>query len=81
MGSRRRRVRPPLFDALPETESLGLAGAPTWYLADLEELGSHFGGKDHTTMLYSIRKIEKLLVKNASIRADVERLTREITGK
>ena len=47
----------------------------------LEELGSHFGGKDHTTMLYSIRKIEKLLGKNASIRADVERLTREITGK
>ncbi len=47
----------------------------------LEELGSHFGGKDHTTMLYSIRKIEKLLTKNASIRADVERLTREITGK
>jgi chromosomal replication initiator protein len=47
----------------------------------LEELGSHFGGKDHTTMLYSIRKVEKLLGKNASIRADVERLTREITGK
>jgi chromosomal replication initiator protein len=47
----------------------------------LEELGSHFGGKDHTTMLYSIRKVEKLLAKNASIRADVERLTREITGK
>jgi chromosomal replication initiator protein len=47
----------------------------------LEELGSHFGGKDHTTMLYSIRKVEKLLAKNASIRSDVERLTREITGK
>jgi chromosomal replication initiator protein len=47
----------------------------------LEELGSHFGGKDHTTMLYSIRKVEKLLAKNASIRADVERLVREITGK
>jgi len=47
----------------------------------LEELGSHFGGKDHTTMLYSIRKIEKLVSKSAAIRADVERLTREITGK
>jgi len=47
----------------------------------LEELGSHFGGKDHTTMLYSIRKVEKLLGKNASIRSDVERLIREITGK
>ncbi|HUR38339.1 MAG TPA: chromosomal replication initiator protein DnaA [Planctomycetota bacterium] len=47
----------------------------------LEELGSHFGGKDHTTMLYSIRKIEKLLTKNPSVRSDVERLCREITGK
>jgi chromosomal replication initiator protein len=47
----------------------------------LEELGSHFGGKDHTTMLYSIRKIEKLLTKNASVRSDVERLCREITSK
>jgi chromosomal replication initiator protein len=47
----------------------------------LEELGSHFGGKDHSTMLYSIKKVEKLLVKNASVRADVERLTHEISGK
>src|SRR5436190_8397154 len=47
----------------------------------LEELGTHFGGKDHTTMLYSIRKVDKLLAKNASIRSDIERLIREITGK
>ncbi|HLY07780.1 MAG TPA: chromosomal replication initiator protein DnaA [Planctomycetota bacterium] len=47
----------------------------------LEELGSHFGGKDHSTMLYSIRKVEKLLTKNASVRGDVERLTREISSK
>ncbi|HLY73180.1 MAG TPA: chromosomal replication initiator protein DnaA [Planctomycetota bacterium] len=47
----------------------------------LEELGSHFGGKDHTTMLYSIRKVEKLLAKNTSVRGDVERLCREIASK
>ncbi|HVR83311.1 MAG TPA: chromosomal replication initiator protein DnaA [Planctomycetota bacterium] len=47
----------------------------------LEELGSHFGGKDHTTMLYSIRKVEKLLTKNTSVRGDVERLCREISSK
>jgi chromosomal replication initiator protein len=47
----------------------------------LEELGSHFGGKDHTTMLYSIRKVEKLLAKNAAVRGDVERLSNEISGK
>ncbi|HLF91938.1 MAG TPA: chromosomal replication initiator protein DnaA [Planctomycetota bacterium] len=49
--------------------------------SSLEELGSHFGNKDHTTMLYSIRKIEKSLTRNASIRGDVERLTRELTKR
>jgi len=46
--------------------------------ASLEELGSHFGGKDHTTILYSVRKIEKLLGQDGGVRADVERLTREL---
>jgi len=49
--------------------------------ASLEELGSHFGNKDHTTMLYSIRKIEKTLSRNASVRGDIERLTRELTKR
>jgi chromosomal replication initiator protein len=49
--------------------------------ASLEELGSHFGGKDHTTMLYSVRKIEKLLDQDSGVRADVERLTRELTRR
>jgi chromosomal replication initiator protein len=47
----------------------------------LSELGSHFGDKDHTTMLYSIRKVETLLSRNPAVRADVERLSREIAGK
>ncbi len=46
--------------------------------ASLDELGSHFGGKDHTTMLYSIRKIEKLLSTEPGLRADVQRLEQEL---
>lgn len=46
--------------------------------ASLEELGNHFGGKDHTTMLYSIRKIEKLIAQDPKVRADVDRLAREL---
>ena len=49
--------------------------------ASLEELGSHFGNKDHTTMLYSIRKVEKLLGRDASLRGDIERLSRELTKR
>ncbi len=69
------------------TKSTSLARQVCIYLCrkftgfSLSELGSHFGDKDHTTMLYSIRKVEKLIAKNPTIRGDVERLVRELTGK
>ena len=47
----------------------------------LAELGRRFGGKDHTTMLYSIRKIEKLLNKDRSVKKDVDRLLHILTSK
>ena len=49
--------------------------------ASLEELGRQFGGKDHSTMIYSIRKVEKVLTRNATLKNDVELLTREITRR
>jgi chromosomal replication initiator protein len=49
--------------------------------ASLQELGNHFGGKDHTTMLYSIKKIESLLPDNPMLRSDLERLTRELRSR
>jgi chromosomal replication initiator protein len=49
--------------------------------ASLEELGDHFGGKDHTTMLYSVRKVDELLVRNPALRGDLEKLTRELTRR
>ena len=49
--------------------------------ASLEELGRQFGGKDHSTMLYSIRKIEKLLPDNTTLKNDLETLKREITRR
>jgi chromosomal replication initiator protein len=69
------------------TKSTSLARQICIYLCrkftgcSLSELGSHFGDKDHTTMLYSIRKVEKLMAKNPAVRGDLERLSREITGK
>jgi chromosomal replication initiator protein len=47
----------------------------------LQELGTQFGGKDHTTILYSVRKIESLMARDSAVRSEVERLTREITRK
>ncbi len=66
------------------TKSTSLARQVCIYLcrkltsASLEELGNHFGGKDHSTMLYSIRKIEKLAQDEPSLRADLDRLGRDL---
>jgi chromosomal replication initiator protein len=68
------------------TKSTSLARQMAIYLcrkltsASLEELGNHFGGKDHSTVLYSIRKIDRLVTDQPSIRIDLERLTRELGG-
>jgi chromosomal replication initiator protein len=69
------------------TKSVSLARQVCVYLcrqltgASLQELGNHFGGKDHTTILYSVKKVEAMLPKNPSLRADVDRLTRELRGR
>jgi chromosomal replication initiator protein len=66
------------------TRSTSLARQVCVYLcrkltsASLDEIGGHFGGRDHSTILHSINKIETLISENGSIRGDVERLTREL---
>jgi len=40
----------------------------------LPEIGRHFGGRDHTTVIHSIRKIDDLLVNDASLSEDLARI-------
>lgn len=47
----------------------------------LDEIGNHFGGKDHSTIIYSIDKIAKLLNTNPQLKADIEFLYKEIKLK
>ncbi|MBI3819284.1 MAG: chromosomal replication initiator protein DnaA [Planctomycetes bacterium] len=44
----------------------------------LEEIGAYFGGRDHTTVMYSIDKLEGLLKENNQIRETVDALVDEI---
>lgn len=46
--------------------------------ASLLEIGDKFGGKDHSTVLHSIRKVEERLEKEPSFRETIETLQRRI---
>ncbi|MDP4593708.1 MAG: chromosomal replication initiator protein DnaA [Beijerinckiaceae bacterium] len=50
--------------------------AKTLTLRSLPEIGRRFGGRDHTTVLHAVRKIETLTGKDAGLREEIELLKR-----
>ncbi|TMV10673.1 chromosomal replication initiator protein DnaA [Arenibacterium halophilum] len=44
----------------------------------LPEIGRHFGGRDHTTVMHGVRRIEELRVSDGQIAEDVENLRRQL---
>ena len=42
----------------------------------LPEIGRKFGGRDHTTVIHAVRKVEELRDGDSSFREDLELLTR-----
>jgi chromosomal replication initiator protein len=42
----------------------------------LPEIGKKFGGRDHTTVMHAVRKIEELTLTDAALAEDVELLRR-----
>ena len=47
----------------------------------LPEIGRKFGGRDHTTIMHGVRRIEELSAVDSSIREDVELLRRALGGQ
>jgi chromosomal replication initiator protein len=43
-------------------------------LRSLPEIGRRFGGRDHTTVLHAVRKIDELIVKDNSLSGEIEHL-------
>src|SRR5262245_46698841 len=62
------------------TKSVSLPRQVVMYLArelthlSLEEIGDHFGGRDHTTVLYAIGKVTERVAAEEGFRLQVERL-------
>lgn len=69
LSSRRNRsiVRP---------RQIGMYLAKTLTARSLPEIGRRFGGRDHTTVLHAIRKVEELLQQDPSLGDEVETLKR-----
>ena len=42
----------------------------------LPEIGRKFGGRDHTTVMHAVRKVEELMAQDPAFREDVELLER-----
>lgn len=46
----------------------------------LPEIGRRFGGRDHTTVMHAVRKIEDLIKSDSQLDEDITRLTRLLAG-
>jgi chromosomal replication initiator protein len=44
----------------------------------LPEIGRRFGGRDHTTVLHAVRKIEGLVGNDAALAEEIESLKRQL---
>jgi len=68
------------------TQKLALARQTSMYLIrtllnlSLVEIGDFFGGKDHTTVIHAIEKIEKLMHTDFTYKQNLERITNRING-
>ena len=64
--------------ARPRQVAMYLAKALTEH--SLPEIGRKFGGRDHTTIMHGVRRIEELVASDQGIQQDVETLKRAIGG-
>ena len=46
----------------------------------LPDIGRRFGGRDHTTVLHAVRRIEALRAEDSALNHDLETLTRKLRG-
>lgn len=46
----------------------------------LPEIGRKFGGRDHTTVMHAVKKIEELMTEDASFKDEVELVRRSLVG-
>jgi len=46
----------------------------------LPEIGKRFGGRDHTTIMHGVRRIEELMATDSQLSDDLQLLRRQLQG-
>ena len=62
--------------SLPRQVCMALARKHTRH--SLEEIGAHFGGRDHTTVIYACEKIDKAITENGQTASQIEQIERQL---
>jgi chromosomal replication initiator protein len=46
--------------------------------ASFPEIGEKFGGKDHTTVMHAVKKVQKEITANYELKSNIESLERQL---
>lgn len=64
--------------AMVRARQIAMYLAKTVTARSLPEIGRRFGGRDHTTVLHAVRKIEAMVKRDAALAAQIERIKENI---
>ncbi len=79
-------VKLPELQSKKRTKSIAYPRQVAMYLArkitrhSLEEIGGWFGGRDHSTVLYAVDRVGKLLLTDEACKRSVEELLGRLQG-
>ena len=66
--------------AIARPRQLAMYLAKTLTTRSYPDIGRRFGGRDHTTVLHAVRKIEQLKAEDPAMTSDIEAITRKLKG-
>jgi chromosomal replication initiator protein len=80
-------IRPDALTSKRRTKDVTLPRQVAMYLireildTSLVRIGEHFGGRDHSTVIHSVRKIEEMLQNDTELRGEVEAVHAELARR
>ena len=66
------------FKTIAEPRQVAMYLCKKFLHSSFPEIGQHFGGKDHSTVIHAVRKIEKEIEGNPTLQASISTLERQL---